>query len=58
MDMSTVISAILGFLAGYGVKVVIDRRRTDKSRTKVDQSGSTVGGNQVGRDIRHGPSDK
>jgi hypothetical protein len=54
MDLSDLLSALVGLLAGYGLKVVVDRRITDKSRASVNQSGSVVGGDQVGRDINEG----
>lgn len=58
MDMSDLFSAVVGFLLGYGLKIVVDQRKTDKSHTSVNQSGSAVGGSQVGRDMRQDPKDK
>jgi len=50
MDWAVVIAGVIGLLAGYGIKVVVDNRKTDQSSTRVDQSRSTVRGDQVGRD--------
>jgi glycopeptide antibiotics resistance protein len=50
MDTSDIVSAVLGFLAGISLKIVIDRRKSDTSTTTTNQSNSKVGGDQVGRD--------
>jgi hypothetical protein len=55
MDMSDLISAVAGFAAGFSLRFVIDRRKTDKSSNTGNQSHSTVKGNQVGRDYNIGP---
>lgn len=52
MDAFThIVTAVLSFLAGFSVKVVIDRRKTDKSSNTVVQEGNQVGGNVAGRDV-------
>lgn len=47
-NLSSILSAIAGFFAGFSVRVFIDKR---KSITKSNQSHSFVGGDQAGRDI-------
>lgn len=44
-------AAIIGFLTGFSVKVVIDKRRTDRSSTSVTQKDNAVGGHMSGRDV-------
>jgi len=48
---SEALSFITGMLAGFGLKVVIDRRRVDRSVATTAQQGNTVGGHQAGRDV-------
>ena len=42
---------VAALATGFVVKISIDRRRVDGSKTKTDQSGSIVGRDQAGRDI-------
>lgn len=49
---SEIVSAVLGFLAGCAVTVVVTRVRQGKAANYANQSGSTVGRDQAGRDIR------
>lgn len=50
--LSEVLSFLAGLLSGFSIKVVIDKRRTDKSTTSTTQTGNIVQGDQAGRDIR------
>ena len=52
--ISEVLSFITGLLAGFGLKVVIDRSRVDRSVTTTTQKGNRVSGHQAGRDITMG----
>lgn len=58
MDVFThIVTAVLSFLAGFSVKVVIDRRKTDKSSNTVVQKGNQAAGNIAGRDVNAGRRD-
>lgn len=46
-----VLSFIIGLFTGFGLKVVIDKRRSDRSVTTTVQERNRVGGHQAGRDI-------
>ena len=52
--LSEALSFITGLLVGFGLKVVIDRSRTDRSVAATTQKGNLVGGHQAGRDITIG----
>ena len=49
--LSEALSFVAGMLTGVGLKVVIDRRRIDRSVTTTVQKGNRVRGHQAGRDI-------
>ena len=46
--LSEILSFLGGLLAGWTLKIVIDR----SSKNKVDQTGNKVGGDMAGRDIK------
>jgi len=48
---SETLSFIAGILAGFGLKVVIDRRRIDRSVATTVQKSNRVRGHQAGRDV-------
>ena len=48
---SEALSFVFGVLAGVGLKVVIDKRRIDRSVATTVQQGNRVGGHQAGRDV-------
>jgi hypothetical protein len=58
VDISDLLSAAAGFFAGFSLRFVIDRRKTDKSTSTSNQSNSLVGGNQVGRDYNAGSGER
>ena len=51
---SEALSFIIGLFTGFGLKVVIDKRRSDRSVTTTVQKSNRVGGHQAGRDITVG----
>lgn len=50
---SEILAGILGFVIGCGVTVTVQRLRLGTNSTLSNQSGSSVKGDQAGRDIRN-----
>jgi hypothetical protein len=46
------ITAIIGFIAGCGVTLTVQKFRQGSNSSYSDQRNSRVGGDQAGRDIR------
>jgi hypothetical protein len=57
--LGEVVSFIVGAICGYGIKIILDSRksrisgvRTTSGSHSVNQAGNVVGGDQAARDIK------